>query len=163
MPSYCCTFFLLILYYIIYIYHRFIIRKKIFCSANVYMVLKCYDFAFDHLYICLSVIIIIAYIVWLWRRIFFFYLLNNRHFFLSVHLMPMKWFNWRKGNVYFDSSVLEHYQVCGQEYFRSILFLYKVLHVQFFHWLVSLQLVEEIKSIHVSVFIKNVDIFFQWY
>lgn len=47
----------------IYIYHRFIIRKKIFCSANVYMVLKCYDFAFYHLYICLSVIIIIAYIV----------------------------------------------------------------------------------------------------
>lgn len=64
---------------------------------------------------------------------FFFYLLNNRHFSLSVHLMPMKWFNWRKENVYFDSSVLEHYQVCGQEYFRSILFLYKVLHVQFFH------------------------------
>lgn len=80
---------------------------------------------------------------------FFFYLLNNRHFFLSVHLMPMKWFNWRKENVYFDSSVLEHYQVCGQEYFRSILFLYKLLHVQFFHWLVSLQLVEEIKSIHL--------------
>lgn len=47
----------------IYIYHRFIIRKKTFCSANVYMVLKCYDFAFYHLYICLSVIIIIAYIV----------------------------------------------------------------------------------------------------
>lgn len=45
----------------------------------------------------------------------------------------MKWFNWRKENVYFDSSVLEHYQVCGQEYFRSILFLYKLLHVQFFH------------------------------
>lgn len=103
------------------------------------------------------------YCMTLKENIFFFYLLNNRHFSLSVHLMPMKWFNWRKENVYFDSSVLEHYQVCGQEYFRSILFLYKLLHVQFFHWLVSLQLVEEIKSIHVSVFIKNVDIFFQWY